>query len=528
MKKKISLLFTSMLFQSFSIQSHPEWATIHLKAPESESRVPIHLCCVIDTSGSMEDDDKLENVKRSLHYLLNFLGEKDRISVITFSSTAKTILNKMCCSLIEKENLRARIATIHLEFSTNLSAALVETRTVLTDPSGENPSGIKQGILLLTDGMANDGLTEPDQIVAMTKKLLQDYHGTSLSCIGYGTDHNAELLQSMATEGGGSYSIVNTLEDVATVFGNVLGGLISCSFQQVRISLPKNTEIKSRYATNHLDELEIMVGDLSAGMEAVVLAKIPLGHVLTVKAYDLKASQLITVETIVSSSDDVTIQTDGEAHYLRFDVLALLDDIAAGKQTAEDYLKMIAICTQDIHAYREKHAHSLWDLLLNELDRAAKSLKFPHIYHQNLTKQHGAYLGMMRGTSSQSPDELPSKVYNLFSNGLQHTLSHELSREVTQSFDVTFGSVGAGSAATTAGTIAGTTASLIEPTGGSSVSFAEAVAANARARSGRARRWSHVAGLSLTQTKTSASESGLPVFPESTFMWNGQDGTQPQ
>ena len=531
-----------MQFQSFSIPSHPEWATIHLKAPESESRVPIHLCCLIDTSGSMEDDDKLENVKRSLHYLLNFLSEKDRISVITFSSTAKTILNKMCGSLTEKENLRAQIATIHLEFSTNLSAALVESRTVLlTDPSGEalprlnpsgenpsgealprlNPSGIKQGILLLTDGMANDGVKEPTEIVAMTKKLLEDYHGTSLSCIGYGTDHNAELLQSMATEGGGSYSIVNTLEDVATVFGNVLGGLISCSFQQVRLSLPKDTEIKSRYATNNLDELEIMVGDLSAGMEAVVLAKIPLGHILTVKAYDLKASQFITVATTVSSSEDVTIQTDGEAHYLRFDVLALLDDIASGKQTYEHYLEMVITCTHDIKAYREKHAHPLWDLLLNELDRALKALKFPHMYHRNLTRQRGAYLGMMRGTSSQSADELPSNQYNIFSNGLQHTLSHELTREVTQSI-------------------------------GSSMSFAVAAAPRPQRKE-----WSnHGKGLSLARTTTSATaaSSSEMSYPESTFMWNrhaasssssggipapapapapapedamGQDGTQP-
>jgi Mg-chelatase subunit ChlD len=512
-----------MQFQSFSIQSHPEWATIHLKAPESESRMPIHLCCIIDTSGSMEDDDKLENVKRSLHYLLNYLGEKDRISVITFSTNAKTILNKMCGSLTEKENLRARIATIHLEFSTNLSAALVETRNVLLT----DPSGIKQGILLLTDGMANDGVTEPNQIVAMTKKLLQDYHGTSLSCIGYGTDHNAELLQSMATEGGGSYSIVNTLEDVATVFGNVLGGLISCSFQQVRITLPKDTEIKSRYATNHLDELEIMVGDLPAGMEAVVLAKIPLGHVLTVKAYDLKASQLITVETTVSSSEDVTIQTDGEAHYLRFDVLALLDDIAVGKQTYEHYLEMVIACTRDIHAYREKHAHALWDLLLNELDRALKTLKFPHMYHRNISKQHGAYLGMMRGTSSQPVGEIPSDIYNVFSNGLQHTLSKDLSREVTQSFDITFGSIATTSAATSA--------SFMEPTGGSSMSFSAAVAAANAVKPGPQRKgWAHYkSGVSLARTTTCAmpsasSPAGLPVFPESTFMWNGQDGTQPE
>jgi Ca-activated chloride channel family protein len=496
----------------------------------------------------MEDDDKLENVKRSLHYLLNFLGEKDHISVITFSSTAKTILSKMCCSLIEKENLRARIATIHLEFSTNLSAALVETRNVLLT----DVSGIKQGILLLTDGMANDGVTEPAEIVVMTKKLLEDYHGTSLSCIGYGTDHNAELLQSMATEGGGSYSIVNTLEDVATVFGNVLGGLISCSFQQVRISLPRQTEIKSRYATNHLDELEIMVGDLSAGMEAVVLAKIPLGHVLTVKAYDLKASQLATFETTVSSSEDVTIQTDGEAHYLRFDVLALLDDIASGKQTYDRYVEMVIACTRNIKAYRENHAHPLWELLLNELDRALKALKFPHMYHRNLTKQRGAYLGMMRGTSSQPVDEMPSNIYNIFSNGLQHTLSQELSREVTQSFDVTFGAVAGSATSSTAAT-----ASFIEPTGGSSMSFSAAVAAanaagtaaaNAgpKMQYGRPQRkaWSH-GGVSLARMTTcatpAASSSG--ILPESTFMWNrhassssssggipedtmGQDGTQ--
>ena len=275
--------------------------------------------------------------------------------------------------------------------------------------------------------------------------------------------------------------------------------------------LPKNTEIKSRYATNHLNELEIMVGDLSAGMEAVVLAKIPLGHVLTMKAYDLEASQLITIETVVSSSEDVTIQTDGEAHYLRFDVLALLDDIASGKQTYEHYLEMIVTCTSDIHVYREKHAHPLWDLLLNELDRALKTLKFPQLYHKNIMKQHGAYLGMMRGTSSQPMDEIPSYVNNVFSNGLQYTLSHELSREVTQSFGA---------------------ASFIEPTGGSSMSFAAAVsAANAVKPRPQRKGWSHYGGLSLTPTKTSVMPSvasSSPVFPESTFMWNGQDGTQPQ
>jgi hypothetical protein len=221
----------------------------------------------------------------------------------------------------------------------------------------------------------------------------------------------------------------------------------------------------------------------------------------------------------------VTIQTDGEAHYLRFDVLALLDDIASGKQTYEHYLEMVLACTRDIHAYREKHAHALWDLLLNELDRTLKTLKFPHMYHRNISKQHGAYLGMMRGTSSQPADELPSDVYNVFSNGLQHTLSHKLSREVTESINVAFGSVAA--TAATASTTA--TASFMEPTGGSSMSFSAAEPQRAQRKG-----WAHYkGGLSLARTTTNAmpaassSSAGLPVFPESTFMWNGQDGTQP-
>ena len=56
-----------MNFQAYTLSKHPEWACLQVKAPESETRTPVHLCCVIDTSASMESYNKLENVKRSLH-----------------------------------------------------------------------------------------------------------------------------------------------------------------------------------------------------------------------------------------------------------------------------------------------------------------------------------------------------------------------------------------------------------------------------------------------------------------------------
>ena len=101
-----------MNFQAYTLAKHPEWVCIQVKAPESKTRTPVHLCCVIDTSGSMDSYNKLEDVKRSLQFLLDFLSPEDSISVITFSETARTILSQIAVSANEKDNIRARISII--------------------------------------------------------------------------------------------------------------------------------------------------------------------------------------------------------------------------------------------------------------------------------------------------------------------------------------------------------------------------------------------------------------------------------
>jgi hypothetical protein len=392
-----------MNFQAYTLAAHPDWACIQIKSPETEARQPVHLCCLIDTSGSMDMEFKLENVKRSLHFLLDFLGPEDKISIVTFSDTAKTVLSQVAVSATEKENIRARISIMRPESNTNISASIVECRGSLSTDT----TTVKQGIILLTDGHANLGLTRPAEILELCRNTLNKFSGTSISCVGYGTDHNAELLQSISTEGGGSYYVVNNLEDVATVYGDILGALISCTSQQVRVILPAGTEIKSRYATASATggSLEVTVGDMAAGAEAAFLARVPSGTAVTLKGYNLLTHNPFEVALAVGTTDDAALQANGEAHYLRFEVLGLLDQAKAlisslNSAAVDAHIQKINACVATITAHQAAHTNSLWDILLGELNACKEVLQNRHLHaiaSPQVMTQRGGYLGQMRG-----------------------------------------------------------------------------------------------------------------------------------
>lgn len=441
-----------MNFQAYILSKHPEWVCLQIKAPESKSRTPIHLCCVIDTSGSMESYNKLENVKRSLQFLLDFLGPQDSMSVITFSETARTILSQIAVSPNEKDNIRTRISIIRVESNTNLSAGIIQAHDSLQN----NTNNLKQGILLLTDGIANVGLTNPTDILELVRNTIIKFNGTSISSVGYSTDHNIELLQSISIEGGGSYYVVNNLEDVATVFGDILGGLVSCTSQQVRVTLPIGTEVKSRYGTNTVgDKVEIIIGDMPAGSEAAFLAKIPSGTITTLKGYDLVAHNTYEINTNVVITEDAALQINGEAHYIRFEVLTLLEQsrncvsYLCSPTDVATHIEKINLCIANITEYRKEHEHSLWDVLLEELNICKRTLENRHRVAANtpqIMTQHAGYLGRMRGLPATLSQTANAQIY---SDGdptspphLSHTFSNYTQRQISSQLYTTVNSSG--------------------------------------------------------------------------------------
>ena len=370
----------------------------------------------------MDLDNKLNNVKQSIKFLLNFLTPNDQVSIVTFSEIAKIINKQSVITAGEKENISAMLSVIRSESNTNLSAGIITAQECLNG-AGE----VKQGILLLTDGQANSGIVNPADIIRIVKSLTDKFSGTSISCVGYGTDHNAELLQSISSESGGSYYVVNDIESVAVVFGDILGGLMSCTSQQVRVLLPPATEVKTRYAVHNTPTaVEVVIGDMPASMNAAFIAKLPVNTPITLKGYDIQNHTTFEVNTTVCATDDAELLTNGEAHYLRFEVLAIIEksrSIIVNNPSAteiQSVLDSINSYITTITEYSSTYPHTLWELLLTELNNCKSSLQNRNNlnrYHTGqVLSQHTAYLGMMRGLPAQTPF---SQAYH-HSNSMQN------------------------------------------------------------------------------------------------------------
>ncbi len=398
-----------MKFNATAINKYPGFACIEVKADENATRKPVHLCVVLDTSASMDSDNKLENVRQSMKYMIDFLGPKDKLSIVTFSQVARIVMNSIAITNEEKENIRTRISLIRPESNTNLSGGVIAAQDCLS-----SESCFKQGVLILTDGHANVGVTGPKDIVKLSTNLSRLFNGTSISTIGYGTDHNVELLQDISSEGGGSYYVVNDMEDVAQVFGDILGGLLSCVAQQVTVQLPLGCEIKTRYAVHTNDRgVDVVIGDMPAGMVGAFIAKLEKNSEVNMRGFDLITNENVFSMNLVSENNDEVVQTECEAHYLRFVVLELIEK---ARKVLNGTDKNITEIINDIHKYsmeivnyKDKNVNSLWDMLLEELKECGESLEHYKVNGGGIDSQTSAkvmgqrttFLGRMKGVAAK-------------------------------------------------------------------------------------------------------------------------------
>ena len=440
-----------MNIHAFPVPSHPEWSLIRIQAtealPAAFVRPPLHLCLLLDVSASMDEEGRLENVKHSLHHLLGLLTPTDRVSLVTFSRGATTILRQ--AFLDDVEALRVTLSCIRSESNTNLGAGLVEAqRTLFRDPGS-------QCVLLLTDGFATSGVMEADALLALAAPLTES---SVLHVIGYGEGHQADLLSRMATVGGGSYHVVCNKEDVAVVIGDVVGGLVSCAFQQVTLTLPV-CEIKTRYQVRHVAaiesgvpaSMEIKIGDLMEHGEAIVLARLPIGSSFHVDALNRVTGAVDTTWAMVYATEEPRLHAMGAAHWLRWEVVTIMEDVAEhveafGVMRSLTFLALEQRITECLTAIRETRAlcsdyeAALWDLLTHELticQGMAGGMSTVHL------RQHGATLSLMRGVSSRTDSvnstsstngSLPNgsllPLSRAFSNATQRSWSEQLSQNV--------------------------------------------------------------------------------------------------
>ena len=411
-----------------------------LPRPAGIETPDVHFILLADKSGSMTSERRLENLKLSIDHLLDFMAPRDLLTVLPFDHriSLPPLIAAETCSAVNKSNLRERLATLAAGGSTNIGLAISSIRDIMASPI--RPGPIKTGVILLTDGEATDGLIKNEDLLALQQGIQGDFPDITLSTVGYGDGHVAGLLDSLAISG--SYNIVRNLNDVATVFGNILGGLRTVTAQACRLLVPSHVRQRTTFKTIvRSDGLqEILIGDIiENGEQTVILDGLVAADSLRIEYHAVGGAA--TAIDDVASTTSVEGQAAGLVAYLRCQTVELLARANRHMMTREEpdeaLLAEIAALQERLRAIPPS---PITTMLLSELDRARRYVTMPPgppalmRTASNALSQHTAYLGTARGImSSGGADDEDIHDPSIFATVAQRIISIGLTESVTRS-----------------------------------------------------------------------------------------------
>jgi Mg-chelatase subunit ChlD len=401
-----SLVHTQPISENDSQELIP--CALRISVAQTSTRIPTHFIILLDTSDSMNEDNKLENVKQCIRLLMNILGHDDFISLVTFASDSRVVLNRVRADSLHRSSIEQAVSQLHTDGMTNLAAGLSSVYRIM---EGER---LKTGLLLLTDGHANTGRYLADDLRIAMDALLETYPLMSLSCVAYGTNHNAELLQMFSRNSNGPYSIVNSLEDTAVAVGDTLGGLMSCAAQTVEILWPRGTQIQGLYTTTTVENFEVQrFGDFYCGSDKILLAKVPAGELNAEFPIRIRGMEMPTFQPFthfVGTSQFLT-ERDPDIYMTRQqnDCARIFRSIREWRTLSEQQRTTVE---SDIEFFARSldddliRGHPVHGMLVQELTSmrnalaAVRQSRGPDQELASMLSQHETYVGLGRGTTT--------------------------------------------------------------------------------------------------------------------------------
>ncbi len=209
--------------------------------PAVAERPPLNLVFLIDTSGSMEDANKLPLLKQSLSLMLSELRPEDQVAIVTYAGSAGEVLPPTAAGdraaiLASLDNLMAGGSTAGAE---GLELAYQVAERMKAD-------GEVTRILLATDGDFNVGVSDPEGLEAYVAKKRET--GTYLSVLGFGRGNlDDAVMQSLAQNGNGTAAYIDTLNEARKVLVDQLTGALFPIADDVKIQIEWNPSQVAEY-----------------------------------------------------------------------------------------------------------------------------------------------------------------------------------------------------------------------------------------------------------------------------------------
>ncbi|MFN8382773.1 MAG: von Willebrand factor type A domain-containing protein [Anaerolineales bacterium] len=312
-----------------------------------EDRKDAALTFVIDVSGSMDMDNRLGLVKRSLEMLVDQLHRNDTVSIVVYGSDARVVLDPTPGS--DSDIILDAIYSLHPEGSTNAEAGIRLGYNMAMEAFDSEKIN---RVILCSDGVANVGQTEADAILEEIHRYVD--RGVTLTTIGFGMDnYNDTLMEQLADNGNGFYAYVDDKDEARKLFIDQITGTLQTIALDAKVQVEFNTNVVMRYrlvgyenravADDQFRDNSVDAGEIGAGHSVTALYEIKLypearGKVATVfmRWEDPDTHQIVEISQDYDTSQIASNFEDADPYFQRAVVVAEYAEILKGSYWAEE------------------------------------------------------------------------------------------------------------------------------------------------------------------------------------------------
>ncbi len=187
--------------------------------PSTYTRPPLDLVVVIDHSGSMASDGRLDKVKAGLDTLVDNLIDGDRLAIVKFDDQVEVVTP--FTDMLDRDALHAEVAALEPGGGTDIYDGLAQGFAIAQASAEATDTATRQHrVIFMSDGNATSGDTSTDDILQMS-----DYDielGIQLTTVGVGTDFDVDLMKRLAEHGAGNFYYLESTDDATNVFTDEL------------------------------------------------------------------------------------------------------------------------------------------------------------------------------------------------------------------------------------------------------------------------------------------------------------------
>jgi Ca-activated chloride channel family protein len=315
----------------------------------------VDMVIVLDRSGSMQGN-KIRDARQAALNLLSCLSRKDRFALITYSDTAYNFSGLVHVSKANRKHLESTIYGVRAGGGTNLGAGLKQGINALLSASQIGNTG---KLILISDGLANKGITHPQDLGKMAGTAVEKEF--TVSTVGLGAEFNEYLMTIIADQGTGNYYYLENPGAFAEVFQKELNFAKATVAGSVCVQIPLKEGISLVNAAGYPISIQngnavFYPGDLRSGQtrKLFLTLQVPSSTTGHIEINDIKVNYLHdghARETKLKKSFKVACVKNRQEVYSSIDKAAWTQ-----KVLQEDFNKLKQEVARDIKAGEKHHA----------------------------------------------------------------------------------------------------------------------------------------------------------------------------